>query len=709
MQYDDDQQLAAGVDPLVAEALRHWNVCVSATDRERKETDLDHAFFLGDQWAGELSAMRDALIAQNAPALVFNDLQQYVYNVVNEQSQNPSEIQISPERGATAEATSTVLQDLVRQIRTKHQGNIAINGAFADMVIGGRGWFQLCTEYPKRSMKQRIVFEPCDWDSAFLDPSATYPTYRDANFGFKFTSYSRQEFKRKWPHAKPLDAIGIGAEQSGWLGADEVRVAQYFYVKHVIRTLVQLQSGEAKYLDELNPLTDYPLLDSSGQAVSREEDTREVWICKLNAAEVLEAPVKWITSFIPLIPVVGLRGKSNGEARIFGLLRAARDPQIASNFMQNLQLENVAAGSKSPWLLDADSVENFEKDWGEANVKRKAFLKFKRYNEAGQDLGAPIRNNLEPPVQATQGAINELQMSKQRSMGLYEPSLGKAGPEESAAAILARQHQGQYANVRWVAALEIALKYAGEQLLEMIPVIYDAGQLLRLEGLDQKSYSVQVFNSQTQDPNAIKLEAGVKAVFDLSEGEFSVAVATGPSRDTQRQEAQKFFEAFAQSAPEMIPRFAYLWARSMDFPGKDELADALMPQDIAAKQGDPKAMLAQAQQAMKQKDQMVMHLSQMVQQLTQEKQAKITEIQGRAAIDQNKQASQERIEKARVAKDVLVEEIRQRADMSQTVLDHQVAKIESQLDREHEVHMSIFDSAQQPADPGTAQPEPVAA
>jgi hypothetical protein len=683
-------------DPLVAEALRNFTVAESSYSKIRKEGATDHKYFVGGelQWDADI---RDARIGDKRPTLTFNQLQQFVYNVVNEKKQNPSEAAINPTSDDASEETSNVLQDIIRDIRAQSHGSPDLR-AYKDCVIAGEGYFRLCTEYKPKSNKQVIRLCPVQSASCvYYDPYATYPTYHDAEFCFVFTDVSRNQFKRMYPKATSTTTFDPwNHDTRDWITENKVRIAEYFYVKHTQKRIVSLQDGTDKYEDELDGMRDYPLLDSDGAPISRLEDIRTVYRCVISAAEVLEQPVEWITPFIPIIPILGEEEIIEGERYLFGMMRSARDPQAASNLMQNLLIEGIAASTKAPYLLDPKHIEEFEQYWANANTKNYSFLPTHLVAEDGvTPLPPPIRNNAEPPVQAIQASITQQNLNLQQSMGTYAATLGQEGPEESAKAILARQQPGEKSNFRFIDAYNIAWKYAAMQLLMMIPVVYDVPQVLHLEGLDKKAYQAAVFNSQASGLSMDQLQAaqGVKGVFDLSQGDYSAAISMAPNYETGRKETQAFFAAFAQAAPEMVPRFADLWARSMDFPEKDELADRLTPADVKQQNGDPQAQIAQLGQQNQVLSAQVQHLSQMVQEMAFEKKAKHAELVKVAAIDQAKIQSNERIQTSKNRVSLIETAAKLSEQGAGRMLDHEIGRIQQDKDHSHEIHMALFDAA----------------
>lgn len=702
----DDNDNIPVQDDRVRTALKQFQLAESHWAATYRQSMIDHKYFVGQehQWEREV---REALLADKRPALTFNQLQQFVFNVTNEQRQNPSEAQVNPDSGGATDEIARVLQDICRQVRTRSHGAPHLQ-AFRDMVVGGIAWWEIGTEYiSPRSTKQRLIWKPVEgWSAVYIDPNAEYPTFFNADYAFKFKDMGRDEFKRVYKNKTATSSWDpFNTSLQGWIGEHHVRVCEHWFTKYEKRTLVGLEDGSFKFKDELGP-GDIPLINSDGKyADMREEDFRRVYMEVISAVEVLEEPVEWMTEFIPLIPVMGEKDVIDGQLHIFGMVRAARDPQVASNFMQNHLIEAIARASKAQFLMDPAHVEDFEDYYKDANVKNRFYLPAHLQGPQGEPLASPIPINPDTPVQEIQLAVNQQSMNLQQEMGTYAASLGAQGNEESAAAILARQKPGDRSNFRFTYAFNIALKYACTQMLKMIPIVMDVPQVVRLEGLDKKPYRAAVYSSQSQpDVTAIELAEGIQGVFDLSRGEYNVEPSVGPAYETKRQETQKSLAALAQSLGNMPDELRIIiphWVRSMDFPGHDELADQLTPMSQKAAQGDPAAQAQQAQLQNQQLQQQVLHLSQMVQQLTFDKKAEQTKMLQVTHIDKGKQAlelekirSNERIQSQKTQAQVVMKAADIQHAGAKAILDHEVSRLQQNQEHNHDFHMALFDAAQ---------------
>ena len=107
---------------------------------------------------------------------------------------------------------------------------------------------------------------------------------------------------------------------------------------------------------------------------------------------------------------------------------------------------------------------------------------------------------------------------------------------------------------------------------------------------------------------------GVEHIYDLSVGRYDVAVDTGPSYTTKREESAQQMTEFIRSYPAAAPLIGDLLVKGLDWPQADEIAErlkAMLPQQISS--GVPPELQQQIQQG----QQTIQQLQQENQQLKQ--------------------------------------------------------------------------------------------
>jgi uncharacterized protein with GYD domain len=120
----------------------------------------------------------------------------------------------------------------------------------------------------------------------------------------------------------------------------------------------------------------------------------------------------------------------------------------------------------------------------------------------------------------------------------------------------------------------------------LIPKIYDTQRIARIIGIDGETSTVRIDPMQQEPVRKIMDQAGIviEKIYNPSVGKYDVAVTTGPSYMTKRQEAMDAMSQILQANPNLWGVAGDLFVKNMDWPGAQEIAKRL------AKTIDPKLL-----------------------------------------------------------------------------------------------------------------------
>ena len=553
----------------VAEAQTYW-----ADNWDRARDDVRFAQ-MGKQWPAEAVSQRKV---DDRPILTFNDLPQFINQVVNDQRMNRPSINVRPgdDIGATQEIETTdgknklktaeVLEGLVRNIESRSQASAHYDTAHQHAVDGGFGWLRVLTEYSSPgSFDLDICIRsiPNRW-SVLIDPNAQEPDLSDADWGLIGDEMPRHQFEKLYPEA----VVGDLTEYSDyWAGDKRVRVAEYYERYPVRRTLLQLSSGVVAWRDEIEDALDE--LASSGVNVVRERvvDTYKVRWFKVTANSVLRGPVDIPCSTIPIVPVFGTTVNIDGNLHTFSLIYHAKDPKQADNFWMTAATERVAMAPNTPWLVTDAMIKNHESKWESANRGSPAYLS---YNESAN--GNIPKREAPPMMPAAELQMAAAMTEKVKStIGMYDAGLGKPSNETSGKAILARQRESDVGSFTFTDNLVRAMERIGRILVEMIPVVYDTERVVRVLNADGTGHHVAL-NKTVRDERTGK----DVVIHDLAVGQYDVVVKTGPAFSTLRAEAAEALMEFMRVAPNTAALIVDKVADAMDWPGAQEIRRRLL-------------------------------------------------------------------------------------------------------------------------------------
>lgn len=571
-QATDGQASADDDKAIIAEAIARMQISVTADSENRSEAIDDLKFKKGEQWDPAVKAQR---VRDQRPCLTMNKLPTFVHQVTNAQRQNVPSINVHPV-GAGDKAVAEVIQGGIRHIEYSSNASVAYDTAVNSAAEIGFGYFRLVTTYCREdSFDQEIQFRRIrNPFTVYMDPSHVNPDGSDQQWCILSVKVPRAEFKAEFPNSEPVDmsAIrGLGDAAHDWADDDCVRLSEYYRIHREPAKVVLLSNGESGYKDDL-------LEVPPGVTIKAERDswrTKVQWF-KLTATEILDRadiPCKWI----PVFPVYGDEIDIDGKVSRSGLIRNAKDPARMYNFWMTAATEEVALRPKTPYIGAEGQFEGHESEWAAANTSSFPFLEYKPKALGGMLAPPPQRQPMADLPSGVLAMAMHANDDIKATTGIYDASLGARSNETSGVAIRQRDRQGDTANFHYIDNLHVTLRHVGRCIVDMWPKVYDAQRTLQIMGKDGKVSSVPINTpvppeQQKPDPRTGAIQ---QVLNDMTVGEYSVTISSGPSYDTMRQEAVDGMIQTAQSWPKLMDIAGDKVVRSMDWPMSDEIADRI--------------------------------------------------------------------------------------------------------------------------------------
>ena len=495
-------------------------------------------------------------------------------------------------------------------------------------VSGGFGFMRVDIEYAHEQAFEmeavvRRIMDPLTvhWDVTTESFSA-----EDWKYGFISSLYPEGEFKQMYPDAEPVDFAGGSQEDiyNVWRSTEHgVRVAEYFCKEEeehelwlikgfnfqrpdgeVIDTKairkdhlpgLARQWAESMRIPVPDDLDDEGLIahffEMRGLTATQSRTVQGTKVVKriITGKEIIEES-EWPGDNIPIIPVWGEEVVSRGLRYFRSMITDARDSQVMYNFWRSAETEIVAMQPKNPWVVEEGAIPaDSEKDWEDSNKRSIAYLTYKK------GYKSPVR--AQPPMISSGALQNSLHASDDMKaiIGIYDPSLGARSNETSGRAILARQRESDVSNYHFVDNLSRSITYLGKILLEIIPNIYSARQVVRTVGEDAKESVAHLMlegqGVQLPDMPGQYDVAGLKTdengnfifdktkppnrLFDLNVGKYDVTVKAGPSYASKREETRETLIEIMRQVPGSAPLLGDILLQHLDFEGAEEVAERL--------------------------------------------------------------------------------------------------------------------------------------
>ena len=558
---------------------------------DSRDSELDDLRFMAGspdnrwQWPQEVLATRGAVQGQtiNArPCLTINKLPQHVRQVTNDQRQNRPSGKVIPVDDQADIEVAEVLNGVVRHIEYMSDADVVYDTACDNQVTYGEGYFRILTEYcDETSFDQDLRLQRIrNSFSVYMDPHIQDPCGSDAEYCFITEDMPKDEFARLFPDAEPISSIstrGVGDEQlSQWILEDSVRIAEYFYAVYDKATLHLYPNNRTAYAN--SPEARQMAMMGVRPLRIREVEIRKIKWMKTNGYEILEEQ-DWPGKWIPVVRVIGNEFEVDGRIYISGLVRNAKDAQRMYNYWVSQEAEMLALAPKAPFIGYGGQFEGYEHQWKTANTTNWPYLEVNPDVTDGQGAVLPLPQRAQPPlaqtglIQAKMGASDDIKSTT----GYYDSSLGETSNERSGRAILARERQGDTGSYHYVDNLARAIRYGTRQLIDLIPKIYDTQRIARIIGIDGETSTARIDPTQEEAVRQVVNEAGIviEKIYNPSVGKYDVAVTTGPSYLTKRQEAMDAMSQILQANPELWNVAGDLFVKNMDWPGAQEIAKRL--------------------------------------------------------------------------------------------------------------------------------------
>lgn len=552
---------------------------IDATRSQRKQVEEDLKFSdpsNPQQWDDTVKRQRESDPGGIRPCLVHDQIGQYIANTSGQFAQRPPAIHTIPvDSGADKRAAET-LDGIIRHIEHASRAQSHYSRALLSAARCGVGYLIVRPEYTDRALNYqepriasegdplRVVFDP--W-SVELDGS-------DATFGFLLTPYSHREWERKF--GKADKASFAGKEQR--VSRDEresVVAAECWRIETMTRNMliVGMPDGEEVSLTEDEYWQRFQSEQIRPPVLRQYPDkVRTVRWSVMSGAEELVKAREYTATGVGIVPMYGYVGWADGRMTYCGMARRAREPQQSYNLYVSEIREAISKAPRAPWLMPLRAIDGALKPlWDRANAEGRAYLPYIDQDDTGP-VAAPSRMpmavNLQNLVQGAQQSLMDIQAS----LGLYQANLGAPSNETSGIAIESRKQQGEASTSHFTAHAQASIGQVGRLIVDMIPRLIDTKRRMRILGFDLTPSSVAIDPGMSQ---AVQ-ETPDGVIVNPTAGTYDVRVVVGASFSTQRQQAQAAYTEMMRANPGMTPAIAPLWAKSLDVPDADKLAQVLV-------------------------------------------------------------------------------------------------------------------------------------
>ena len=666
-------------DTLIQEALKNFTYATTQYGTQRSEAREALKMVAG---------LQQPNTANDPYALKVNLLNPFLRQICAEGRQANPAIHVIPDGEGGTEEIAEVRGGIIRDIEQKCDAEAVYDKALWYAAASGEGYMFLDSEYVSDdSFDQNLVIKPCfNPEMVFLDPGHQDPTGHDAEWGFVVKDMVKDAYIRQFGKSKLADTLtGVKSFNrltipNDWLTDQLVRVAQYWVKEYKMKRVwyvlhppsQEFPHGRKETVD-VKPGPDVVVLK-----------TREVQQCyikgyTINAVEVLEK-IDWPGKRIPIFKVPGDQFYIGGQLYQGGAIRHMIDPQRQYNYACSRQMEILDLAPKNSFVLTQKQMGTGDdaQRWVQANQVSYGALTYV------SDAGAP------PPTRVSgldTNAFNAIASSRSQAYealklvsGLNDASMGNPGNEISGVAIENRVEQGSRSSYHYFDNLLLCIKALGREINNLIPVYYDTDRIVRIVKPTDEEELVAI-NSVS---NNFK--------YDLTGGNYSVHISTGPAYASKRDEALTALKEIMALLPESSQVIGDLAASQIDSPIAKIAAariKATIPPAVLAATGDGnKSDMAPKEQV----QQLQMQLAQATQLLQQDKlqmeemKVKLKTLEDQHALELTKMDMKDHYDRDKLKQDAKIAEIEAHIRLRELALEEMKLKLSA---KELEVETAI--------------------
>lgn len=637
----NDEQERPGETPedkLIREIREDYTYARDFWRENYQEAKTDLQFVGGDPWDTQTRRQRED---NDRPVLSPDELSQYLNATINNLRQSPRSIKVTPAGEDAEDKNAEQRSAIIKGIEYKSNAQSAYTNAFECAINCGFGFFRVTTKKISKDgdvePRIKIIENPL---SVLMDPNAKEADYSDQKRCFVLDVIRQTDFERRYPKAQkrsfsPQDA-GIAA---GWLEGQNIMIAEYWRIDGY---------------DE----------DGEGGTVTQ---------YVTNGFEIL-SETDWPGSRIPIVPVLGKKmyiPQGDQMRRMYySMVRLARPCQKMLAYIASQEAEEYGMAPRAPIMGYTGQFETDEDAWDNLNkVPRSRIQVDPVVDQAtNQLLPLPTRLPFTPNYAAYEAGYERWRRSLQAAMGITPlPTAAQRENEKSGVALSRIETQQAIGSFHFTDNFDRSLENAGRQINELITEVMDTERQVAVRNPDETHSLMKVVPGGISAP-AMGADGepsdAQDEVFDPQAGAFDVTISTGPSYQSQREEASATADLLLQESanlPIAPPQKASLISLSIKMKNLGPLGDEMAK--IIDPQGDGEPVPPQAQQMIAQLQQQLQQSTQAAQQLAVEKQGKAWETQGKLQQIQAQSQADMALEDKKLQTQIAVAEINTKAQI----------------------------------------------
>lgn len=492
-----------------------------------------------------------------------------VNQIVGEVMQAEFAGRVRPAGGDASKDTAAVIDGLIRTIRNKSRFDRTINRAGKRVAIAGIAGWEIVKDYADpHSFDLDLMIQAIDdfHERVIIDPNAMSPDGSDAKWAIIKHYVGKDAFKDKFDQEKiPASLSSQTWSDSYYNKPENITIGQLYYLKPITTKLHKMSDG-AVYKEDDEFLMVQDELAAEGITIAQSRDVEDFecyqrWFSTdgwLNDEEGLD----W--NFIPVIPCYGNFEVTEGKVIFQGAVERLMDIQRVHNYAFSRNVEEVALSPRSKWWMTTEQAAGYTDSLKSLNTNM-APVQF--YNHV-PDQPPPYWSDTTGANQSVNNLIMQTDEGINKAAGIFAANIGDNPHMQSGVAIGKQIDRGNN-GTSWVfEALEVSIERTLELLIRAIPNVYDGTREVVLTQ-DDGSLENMVINKPVLDQ-----QSGEQTfLFDLTQGQYDVAIDIGAGYKNRQEEAVESFERVAATYPALLELAADIHLKNIEAPNFDKVAE----------------------------------------------------------------------------------------------------------------------------------------
>ena len=537
------------------------------------------------------------------PRYTFDQCNDLVDEVAGELEQSEFGIKVVPAGGGADRDVATVYNDMVRTIQNKSYFDDVSDEAGRNMIASGFDAWRINQRYgDEDSFDQELFIDKIanPIDSVWIDGASFGRAPRKAKWGFVLEALSMDDYKERFPEGSG-QSVSENRQYDAYSHKPEtIIIGEIMYRVMESRTIVEMTNGAiyeenddfAKIKDELAAQGITIATDGEGEERRRKRKVPRFKSRLFDGSGWLTEEQDTVFTMLPIVPLYGNFQVSENKTVYWGIVAKKMDAQRVYNMSQSIKVSDSVLQPRPKFFATPKHMAAYQEDWNNINKAGKATVPYQPDEDAPPPYmaGGP---QLDPTLETIgQSALMNLQSSR---MGTPGQPVGL----RSGVAVELEQNKDDTKNQKYMKAMEVAMSYTGEVLVDAIPRVYDTRRVVLLTAQDGETRTETINDSVFDQQSKRMVE-----VRNLARGNYSVVMDVAPLFKNRQRETVAAFNEVAAIDPSIMENGRDIWLRNMDAPGMDQMADRMRLQMFNAGQIPPDQMTdeerAQWEQAMAQ-------------------------------------------------------------------------------------------------------------